>query len=277
MNINKLIRAYLRCVKEAVFLLRRPVVVIPFVLLGMCKLGVLLLLRYYMHPPLSYFMIDIVRIVGGEASLHYPSHLVMLPYLYQLMTMPVIVGGFVLFGWGVFMISDCIDDTLLSQRKYIEKVVWNMPAFLFVGILYTALAISVPFVISLGAEKIGNPAGQALLARFAWLLGLAARMTLVYALLFIKLYRDDLVGAIRAGISFAIRRLLLTVMILLSISIVHAPLGYLTGHSHAAAMTFSPERILWYVIIGIVVEVFTNYFMFAATTYLAIGWKRPPG
>lgn len=258
-------------------MLKRPIVLLPFLLLALCKLLVLLLLRYFTHAPVSYFMVDIVQIVGGEASLHYPSHFVMLPYLYELITLPLHVGGFVLFGWGVFMIADYYDGSLLSPRNYIDKIIWNFPSFLYIGIIYVTLAVSVPFVIALGAQKIESPFWRMTLERISWFFGFGATAAFVYALFFVKLYQDDLVRALRESIKFSLKRLLLTVLILLTISIIHAPLDYLTGHSHAVALAFTPERILLIIELGIIVEIFTSYFMFAATTYLAVGRKKAKG
>lgn len=274
MSLRKVIKKYLDCWKEAVLMLKHPVILLPFFLLALCKFAVLLMLRYFTQPPISYFMVDIVRIVGGEASLHYPSHLVMLPYLYELATLPVVVVGFVLFGWGVFMIADYFNGGLRAAKSYIDKIVWNLPAFLFIGIIYSSLAISVPFVIALGAQNIESPFWRMALERISWFIGFGARAVLVYALLFVRLYQDDLVRALKESIGFSVKRLFLTVLILLTILIIHAPLNYLTAHSHAVALTFTPERILYLLELGIVAEIFTGYFMFSATTYLAVGGKR---
>lgn len=277
MSLSKVIRKYLDCWKEAVLMWKRPVVLLPFFLLALAKLTVLLLLRYFTQSPVSYFMVDIVRTVGGEASLHYPSHFVMLPYLYEIVTLPVIVVGFVAFGWGVFMMADHFDGRLLSPRNYIDRIVWNLPAFLFIGIMYAALAVSVPFLIALGAQQIESPFWRVTLERISWFLGFGARAALVYALLFTRLYRDDLVRALKESVHFALKRMVLTVLILMTVAVMHAPLNYLTGHSHAVVHTFRPERILYIIELGIVVEIFTNYFMFAATTFLAVGRKGEKG
>lgn len=271
MNLNGVLRKYGYCWKETVAMMRRPRLLLPFFLLALCQACLLLCLVFFMKVPLSFFMVDMVRIVGGEAALHYPVHFLRLPYLYHVMVLPIAVFGFVLYGWGVFMIADYFDGTLLSARQYLDKIVWNVPSFLAIGILFTVLGMNAPYMLSLLARHIDDSSLRFAVVLIAWAFGIGVKAVLVYSTLFVKIYRDELPTAIRMSARFSAKRPALTVMILLTVWILHAPLEYLTEHPGSVAKQFGPERIAVLMFVGLLLEIFTSFYLFASTTCLAIG------
>jgi hypothetical protein len=271
MTLERILRKYAYCWKETVLMVRRPGLLLPFALLALLQLIVLSCLIFFMNFPLSVFMVDMVRIVGGEAALHYPTYFIRLPYGFRIMALPVSIFGFVLYGWGVFMIADYCAGSLLSARQYLDKIIWNVPSFLTIGIVFTLLGVTVPSVLSLLAGNLEHSATRFTARLFAWLGGLGVKAAFVYAVLFVRIYRDELATAIKMSARFAVRRLALTLMILFTVWALHAPLAYLMAHAGGAAWRSDPDRIAVMLLADVILEACTGFYLFAATTCLAIG------
>ncbi|MBI4721303.1 MAG: hypothetical protein HY770_08820, partial [Chitinivibrionia bacterium] len=184
MNLKGVAVKYGRCWKESAAMLGHPRLLVPFSMLALLQAGMLLCLVFFMKAPLSFFMVDMVRLVGGEAALHYPVHYLRLPFMYHIMVLPAAVFGFVLYGWAVFMIADYFDGTLLSARQYVGAIVWNAPSFLIIGMLFASLGVSAPYLLSLLAQHIDDSTLRFAVRMGAWFAGFGAQAALVYSILF---------------------------------------------------------------------------------------------
>ncbi|GEM_PF-3256435 len=277
MKLERLIRKYFRCWEETVWMLRKPSLLVPFFLLGCLEFAALLGLTYFSKRPLSYGMIDIIRIFGGEKALHYPAHFILLPDIYHVMSIPlVMVAGFILFGWAVLMMSDYFLNCLRETGFYFRTAVWNVPSFVLVGIVFVGLVIGAPEGMMFLASKTGKGPLSELINRAAWLAGFLTEIGLIYAVLSVKYYPDSPAKALRNSLHFARKHFIITGMVILTVVVIHSPFEYFYAHTSRFAAKYEPEIILWIMTANIAVEIFTNYFIFAATTYLALGkvWRR---
>jgi hypothetical protein len=275
MNLNRIVNKYFECWKYSAVMIKQPQILLPFLVIALGQLLVLTMLTLFSKPPISLFMVPLVQIAGGEGALHYPAHYVALPYLYELVTLPLMmVFGFILFGWAVFMIADRLDQNMRPAKYYAGTIVWNIPAFVIIGIFFIALSTGIPAIVTMLSHHIHVALWRKVLERSGWLLGLAAEIFLIYSLLFMKLYQDTPLSAIRRSMQFAKKRLVLTVMIFITVSIIHKPFEYAASHSDVIALKFKPELLFYVLLGGIIIEIFTNYFIFVSTTYLAVGRKQ---
>ena len=104
----------------------------------------------------------------------------------------------------------------------------------------------------------------------------SAQALLVFAPL--SVWRDGTgpLRAIRSAVREGASRFWPVVLLLLTVMLVHRPIEYLIAQPDRVVMKFRPELIFYVLIGGIVVEVITSFFLFAATTGLAASRREDP-
>jgi hypothetical protein len=277
MTLKRIISKYFRCWEETILLTKRPVLLLPFIVLALVEVSVLVSIVWFIHPPFSFFMPGLVKMIAGEQVLHYPSHLVLLPGLYQLILAPImVVFGFALLGWGVFMIMDHYRGSLHGARFYLETVAWNMPGFSLIGLLFMGLVVGAPLGLSHAAGSLDPGILRSIVGELSGVWGFVWEVFLIYALVFMRLYPESAGKAIAKGFGFAKRRFIVTALVVATVALIHKPFEYLISSATAVAIKFKPELLVSVIVFDIIAEVITNYFLFVSISYLAATslWKR---
>lgn len=110
------------------------------------------------------------------------------------------------------------------------------------------------------------------------LAGLAAQILvqafLIYSLYFLVTLTSSPLEAVSQSIRLGRRRLVLTAMLVLTVVFIHFPVDFLLQRADKVVLKFDPELVTALLTAGIVVEIITNYFLFASTTYVAAGFKK---
>ena len=66
------------CWRAVVSLGKSPLLCLPFAALALLKTASLVLLYFFWKPPISGFMMSVIRSVFGETEVHYPAHVLRL-------------------------------------------------------------------------------------------------------------------------------------------------------------------------------------------------------
>jgi len=278
MHVIDLLLRYMKCWEESLAMLRSPSVPAPFVVFAALELLVLMSLTFFFVPPISTVMVPVTAAVGGEKALHFPMHFILLPHTYHLLYLPlVVIVGFCLFGWAVSMMLDYYEHIGVAvpdggRRR--SPAFRSMLSLVVVGVVYVTVISVLQLLFGAIASKIGNIWAS----RLASLVGVAAivcaQALLVYAPFHVVAHAENAVAAIVHSIRSGRRRFGVTVLILATVVIIHWPIDALLRHPDKVVLKFRPELVFFLLAAGIVVEMFTSYFLFASTTSLATGGRK---
>lgn len=257
-------------------MLRSPSLLGPFVIFAAMQFLVLVCLALFFVSPLSAVMVPVVERIGGEHALHYPTHMVLLPRMYHLVYLPLaVVAGFVLFGWAVSMMVEYYEHMGVKiSRRAGRKTSQLIPSLMVLGLIFVLSVTAIQFLFA----YLGNLLTGAWPGRVMWLAGvagsIAVQILLVYSVFFLVTKASNPFEAVAKSAGFGRRSAGLTGLIVFTVFLIHLPVDYLTQRPDAVALKFDPQLVFVLLATGIVLEIFTNFFLFASTTAAVTGGRR---
>ncbi len=275
MPIEAIVEQYIECWTETGRLLRKPVLLIPFIVLAIRKTVALLLVHYFWHPAVSGFMVPALKSLVGEEFIHFPTHIFEFPDVYHVIDMTLtLVVGFLLFGWAVFMIADAIEGTRYRLINYAGQVSVCIPSILLIGIIFVACGSGIPFLLGELSELTNRVKLQWMIALIAFVIGFGGKVLLVYSLVFLRYVRGRAFPALSRSINFSKSRLAVTAMVVATVLIIQKPFEYVASRTEILVRSSHSDWVMGCLLLGIVVETFALFYLFVATTLIAVGKNR---
>ena len=273
--IDLLLR-YMKCWEEALAMLRSPSVLGPFFIFAALQFLVLVCLTLFYVSPLSVVMVPVVKLLGGEEALHYPMHMILLPQMYHQVYLPLaILVGFALFGWAVSLMVDYyeragVDIPGLKRRPTASMI----PSLVALGLIY----VGVITAVQLAFNYIGSTLPVGLAALLVSVVGvalvLAVQALLIYSVFFLVTRTSNPLEAVGLSARYGLKHPGLTVMIVLTVLLIHLPVDFLSARADKIALKFDPQLVVVLLSVGIVFEILTNFFLFASTTAAVTGGRK---
>jgi hypothetical protein len=125
-------------------IVKRPIVLLPFVVIAFLEALALELLYFYPRKPIALVAGPVIKKFFGEGFLHYPENIIILPNLFYYAQVVI----YVIFG--VFLMAICVnifknvkEGLPLKARALIKNAASKYLSFLIFGIIMIALAILV--------------------------------------------------------------------------------------------------------------------------------------
>jgi hypothetical protein len=268
MRVERAINDYLDGLASARIALHSPTVLVPFAAFGGFQCVVLAALAFFTAPPLAPLLVPVVVALGGEASLHYPTHFVFLPETYRTAYLPLVATvGFALWSWGAWSM---IDRHEAARKLPARRFRTALPAIVLLGIVFVATTVGIGRVVGLAAQRApeGLPARGLLLVSIA--LTACVQALLLYAPVVLRLRGGGPLAAIRTGARYALRHFAATVLLVGTVLFVHAPLDALLANADRVALRFHPEAVFYVMLLSIALEVLTAFILFAGLVGLAL-------
>jgi hypothetical protein len=266
MRISDVLSDVLDGLGNARLALRSPSVLMPFLAFGALQVVLLSFLAFVDWPPTSDAALSLSRQLGGDAALHYPMHFVLLPRLWETIYLPLVaLVGFPLWTWAVWMM---VNHHEIGRRVAARPFGRMLPAVLVVGIVFVAVSAGLGRAGGAVAPLAGRFAGLATIA--AILLVALAQTFLIYTPAVLRIRGGGLVSGVRASVRYAARHFWPTLLVILTVLAVHAPVDLLIASSHRVALRFHPETVYFLMLGSIALEVITAYVLFAAVVGLAL-------
>jgi hypothetical protein len=246
---------------------------VPFLVIAVLKLIPFLCVTFFSHPLIARLSIPLVQSVFGEEALHYPQHVFMLGNMYRVIDIAVLaLFGSTMFGWAVFMMTDALQSRRVAATRYGTQVVSSLPALLLIGSLLVTLIFGIPLLFEQLARTVQHERLLQLLNLAA--IGLLTTTTsiFVYAPFFIAPPSPKALRAIRQSIRFAKTRFEVTALAVLTALAIHACGQYFVARlltPHAGG----PDPLLQAIVVRLLFDTVAAYYLFAATTSLAVRTK----
>ncbi|MGD8413372.1 MAG: hypothetical protein PVF33_04030 [Candidatus Latescibacterota bacterium] len=257
-------------------MLRSPSVLAPFIIFAAIQFLVLVCLGAFSVPPISTVMVPVVERLGGEEALHYPMHLVLLPRMYHLVYIPLAVFvGFVLFGWSIALMIDHLERSGIKVSRVKQPHILALaPSMMAVGFVFVAVLAGIEYFMSFVSGAVGNPKLGQMVSLVHLAVVVVFQALTIYSLYYIVTRTRNPVTAILSSIRFGRSNLIMSGMLIVTVLAIHYPVDYLTRQSDRVVLKFNPELVFLLLALGIVLEVVSNFFLFASTTSVAAGVKR---
>jgi len=80
--------------------------------------------------------------------------------------------------------------------------------------------------------------------------------------------------AVRLSARYGLKHSGLTVMIVLTVLLIHLPVDFLSSRADKVVLKFDPQLVVILLLVGIVFEILTNFFLFASTTAAVTGGRK---
>ncbi len=272
MNLARTIDDYLDALAHARLGLSSPTVLLPFFAFALLQCAAITMLAFWSAPPLGSFMPPVVALLGGDASLHYPTHFVLLPGAYRRLYLPLVATvGFAAWSLAVWTM---VAHHEVGERAGARSFRRALPAIVVIGVVFVVVTVAIGRGLGLVTAKL--PGG---LVGRAGTLGViavtaAAQALLVYAPVVLRLRGGGPRRALVASARFALANFGATAMLIATVLVVHLPLDGLIANADGIAGRFHPEAIYQLMIASVVLEMVTAYVLFAGVAGLALREER---
>lgn len=268
MRLDSALDHYLDALANARLGLKSPSTLLPFLAFGVLQAAVLAALAFFTTPALATIMVPVVRVLGGEAALHYPTSFVLLPATYRMLYLPLAATvGFALWSLGVWSMIAHHDVGARAQPRSFRSA---LPNIVVVGIIFVTVTVVVGRGLALAAAELppGIPSKLATLAIIV--VTACAQTLLVYTPAILRLRGGNAFSAIRTSARYARHMFLPTALVIATVLVAHVPADWLIGNADALAGRFRPEIVFHLMVGSIVLEIITAFLLFAGVVALAL-------
>ncbi len=266
-------------------IVKNPIVFLPFIIIGFLETLVLEMIYFSVRWPIAPIMNPVMRKFFGEASIHYPGNLAILPRLFYYNQ----IGIYILIS--VFLIAISIQifknikaDLPLVTNALIRnasKRYLTFAAYGFTVIIFMIIAercevfIFVKFVRLLSRHLISIP--QQIYLFFQTLLifftNIIIQILLVLTVPLIVIEKQPLFKSIAGSLTMALGNLLTIIGLLIPPFLLYLPIVLLKAFSFAIINKTFPEINLLITFLGIVVSMFVDCFIFLSASQFLLDKK----
>jgi len=263
--------------------IKKPVILIPFIIFGFIQLLALEVLYFSYRRPLSLITSPIIKKYFGETFLHYPANMLLLPNLFHYIQM----GLYVVIGVFLATISiNLLKNVLLglpirrdavfknALRRLPAILIYGVVAIVLVGLLKQVDAFILKHLFALAAKEIPNLIVK--LAPFIsisllFILNTILQVLLLLVLPLIVIKKKSLIKAFLISIGMGIRHFWTLFILIFLPFLVYLPVSLVKTRAIAlklAQATF-PEINLFVAVIAIIISIFIDAFItLCAARYL---------
>jgi hypothetical protein len=267
-NIARAIDGYLDALANAQLALRSPSILVPFLAFGLVQCAILIPLAFFAATPFGAFMPPVVEALGGEESLHYPTHFVLLPATYRNIYLPLVATvGFALWSLALWSMIGHHEASATIEKRSFRKA---LPSIVAVGLIFVGVTVLVGRGLGLASAKLPPAIAPRLAMLVVIVVTACAQALLVYAPVVLRMRGGGPLSAIRSSARYAHRNFLATALLIGTVLLVHLPIDAMIANADVIAARFRPEVVFQLMMGSVVLEVITALFLFAGVAALAL-------
>ncbi len=247
MNFLQAINTYLWTWLEALKSIRRPAVLLPFLLFSLLEVLLLWSAGLFHQPGIGNIWIPILTATSGPISLHYPQFYLLLSGLvFRLDLVLTALVGQLMAGWGALALR----DLYVGERRGLGKEFGAASRFYLLLLAVGALGGALNFLLSQSYSVlprewfVGYARRQEFLTWALFVLNALIQCVLVYIPFQALVAGHSAGSAFREGIRFFGRHFFMTFLLVLLPMLPPFLLGRLADHPQALAVKFEPEMLM---------------------------------
>jgi len=265
---------------------KNPIILMPFVLIAFLELLALEFLYFSSRVPLSYIANPIIRKFFGEAFIHYPGNLVVLPRLfyYKQVAIYVFVGAF-LTAVAVNIFKNIKGGLPVRAKAMIRNTLKSYISLLVYAILISVLVFFVQkadtFVFTKAMRLLSRllkisimPVYNIGFTLFLFLSNLMMQTFLIATIPIIVIERVSLLKAMARSIMLGLRNFLTIFALIFLPFFIYLPIILLKSFSTQIMDKTFPEISLYITVAGIVITIFLDSFAIIAVSQFLLDRKK---
>ncbi len=270
-KLNRLIGLYAAALKS-VFRLK---IWLPYFVYAVLQFGVLTACVFYVHPHVYPILSPLVALLGGaraELFSHYPGLYLLLPQVYQWgkLAFGIAFEGLAT-GLTVVLFAGYFGRHLTSRWRPSEAFkAWPQLLLgwaIIAGILF-ALHWYLP---QMAADMLHrSPRRAAIFDVGLKFLTVAIYSVFIYTLPALIVFRQNILMAFKTSFGYFLKYPMFSFFLALIPYLISLPVSYLSRSSEIIVTGFTPELMYYILLIGIIIDMFINYFVAGAVTKFLI-------
>ncbi len=265
---------------------KHPIILMPFVFVAFLELLALEFLYFFSRVPLSYIANPIIRKFFGEAFIHYPGNLAVLPRLfyYKQVAIYVIVGAF-LTAVAVNIFKNIKGGLPVRAKAMVRNTLKSYMSLLIYAILISVLVFFLQkadtFVFTKAMRLLSRllkisitPVYNIGFTLFLFLSNLIMQTFLIATIPIIVIERVSLLKALARSIMLGLRNFLTIFTLIFLPFFIYLPVIFLKSFSTQIMDKTFPEISLCITIIGIITTIFLDSFAIIAVSQFLLDRKK---
>ncbi len=251
----------------------KPVVIMPFIIVAFLEALALELIYFSTRYPISLIANPITRKFFGEAFLHYPGNMVLLPRLFYYAQVVIYVSvGVFLTAISVNMFKNIKAGLPLKTNALVKNALKNYFSFFIYGLIIVILLFAIrksglfifPKIVRLSMKLIPGIPEQvyySCLTLSLFFINLIVQTFLILTVPIIVIDKNGLIKALVKSIYLAVRNFLNIFGLLLLPFLIYLPLTLLKSFSIELVDKTFPEINLYITLAGVIITVFLDSFI----------------
>ncbi len=252
---------------------KRPVILFPFVIVAFLEGLAFELIYFFPRKPISFIANPIIGKFFGEAFLHYPGNIILLPRLsYYAQIVIYCLIGVLLAAISINIFKNVKSNLPLKTNALINNAVKNYLPFLVYGILMVALVFLLKkadfFILSrffkLTARIAPNRTAQLypyISPMFLFFTNVIMQVFLVLALPILVIEKKSLFKALGRSIYMGVRNFFSIFILIFVPFLIYLPISLLKSFQPALINKTFPEITLYVTGAGIILAMFIDCFV----------------
>ncbi|MDD5680419.1 MAG: hypothetical protein PHI59_04170 [Candidatus Omnitrophica bacterium] len=252
---------------------KKPVVILPFFIVVFLECLALELIFFSTRRPLSFIADPIIRKLYGEAFVHYPYNLIILPksFYYAQMAIYIFAGVF-LTAISVNIFKNMTAGLPVKVKALVQNASKRYLSFAGLGIILIVLVVllkNVDSYISLRLIRFSSKYIPEIVSRFGYLgfslllffSNLIIQVFTISAVPLMVIWKKPLLKALTGSIVFGFRNFLSVFKLMLLPFMIYLPVVLLKGYADTLAAKTLPEATLYIAIAGSIITAFVDCFI----------------
>ncbi len=265
---------------------RHPTVLMPFIIVAFFETMALEFIYFATRKPISIIAKPIIRKFFGEAFIHYPGNIIILQNLFYYAQ--VIIYIFALLSLCAMAIN-IFKNTREGLPVKVKALVKNIAGRYFSYFIYGIIAVLLVYILrkanSYISIKILHLVGKyvsqgirnilSLMLSFSlFILNIIMQVFLVLTIPIIVLYKKPLLKALVMSISTGFRNFIVILSLISIPFVIYFPISILKSISTFVIDKTFPEMNVYITILGIIMSVFLDCFIFICATQFLLDTTR---
>jgi hypothetical protein len=253
-------------------LIKYPVIITPFLLMGFCDLALLGALYFAPRPPLSLVAAPLIRLFWGDEYLHYPANFIFLPHMYAYAKNALsFVTGLLFSAMTIAMIYQVINSAELSWRYGVSKALRKYLRMLLAWSV--VMAVSAIIVRLLGSLEVfsSSPARLFILEFSASIL---TQTFFVYSIPSIIIENKKAINSIARSFELVKKYPVVSLAIILVPNLLLVPMNYADIKMEYIMVAVLPKTVFWTLMTRIIITTMIDFIVTSSAALLLLTHKK---
>ena len=253
---------------------KNPVLLVPFLIVGLFDTLILVLIYLAPRPPLSGLLAPPIRVFWGERFLHYPYNLFLIPKLFNYVHIAATAFiGVLMTGLAIGMLKQVKEglkpNMLFNLIRSIKMYLRLLVIWLMVFGLVSAVVRGLPFVLQIKQGVISQ-----IIFYISFLISILIETIFIYAMPAVMIEKKKAWPAVIRSLSLSKKIFLPSLILVIIPTLFYIPIVFLRGKLPALMNKFFPEMVLVILGLGIIASVIIDCLITCSTTILFLNQKR---